>query len=85
MANIILLLVIFMFVFAVIGVSLFAAESPQYFGNLETGILLKSYYLRFEKSDYNFVMMNEATKTCALVRWQSVILRLCRALNPTPF
>ena len=43
MANIILLLVIFMFVFAVIGVSLFAADSPHYFGNLETGILLKMY------------------------------------------
>ena len=40
MANILLLLVIFMFVFAVIGVSLFAATSPGYFGNLETGILL---------------------------------------------
>ncbi|KAL5271336.1 hypothetical protein ACHWQZ_G001839 [Mnemiopsis leidyi] len=38
MANIILLLVIFMFVFAVIGVSLFALDSPHYFGNLETAM-----------------------------------------------
>ncbi|XP_063688674.1 sodium channel protein type 4 subunit alpha-like isoform X2 [Bolinopsis microptera] len=38
MANIILLLVIFMFVFAVIGVSLFAADSPHYFGSLETAM-----------------------------------------------
>lgn len=36
MANILLLLMIFMFVFAVIGVSLFANISPKYFGNLET-------------------------------------------------
>ena len=40
MANILLLLMIFMFVFAVIGVSLFANISPKYFGNLETSILL---------------------------------------------
>lgn len=39
MANILLLLLIFMFVFAVIGVSLFAEYSPQHFGSLETGIL----------------------------------------------
>ena len=44
MANILLLLVIFMFVFAVIGVSFFSTYSPEYFGSLETGILLKHMF-----------------------------------------
>ena len=37
-----------MFVFAVIGVSLFAADSPHYFGNLETGILLMKCVLSLD-------------------------------------
>ena len=43
MANILLLLVMFMFVFAVIGVSFFSTDSPEYFGTLDTG-------LKFSKS-----------------------------------
>lgn len=38
MANILLLLIIFMFIFAVIGVSFFEDESPKYFGNLQTAM-----------------------------------------------
>lgn len=37
MINVMVLLVIFMFIYAVIGMSMFGAVLPEYFGQLDTG------------------------------------------------